>query len=361
MTGLLDLALWRVVADRPQRLPPVRMPLERRLEDLLVADLSITGRELLLVGRQVQTDFGKVIDLVAIDADAVLHVLELKRDRTPRDVVAQVLEYGVWAQQQDIDGLRALYALENGGVALDEAFERRFDAPPPEEVIDHRLTIVASEFDDATSRIVEYLSGKIQLDAIFFRYFEDGDSSYLARTYLNEPAAARSATAPTRPGSATRWNERDWYVSFGEVSGRRAWSDARTHGFVSAGGGAWYSRSLLRLSPGDRVSACVPSHGYVGVGIVRSAAVPFEEARTADGQDLKRQILEGSYGRDNGDTSAEDLEYVVGVEWLETKQNVQQAVWRKGMFANQNSACHLRQQLTLTVLAEEFPGAFADA
>ncbi len=108
MTGLLDLALWRVVADRPQRLPPVRMPLERRLEDLLVADLSITGRELLLVGRQVQTDFGKVIDLVAIDADAVLHVLELKRDRTPRDVVAQVLEYGVWAQQQDIDGLRAL-------------------------------------------------------------------------------------------------------------------------------------------------------------------------------------------------------------------------------------------------------------
>ena len=36
------------------------------------------------------------IDLLAIDADGNLHVLELKRDKTPRDVVAQVLDYGSW-------------------------------------------------------------------------------------------------------------------------------------------------------------------------------------------------------------------------------------------------------------------------
>lgn len=35
-----------------------------------------------------------IIDLMAIDVDGGLHILELKSDRTPRDVVVQVLDYG---------------------------------------------------------------------------------------------------------------------------------------------------------------------------------------------------------------------------------------------------------------------------
>jgi hypothetical protein len=33
----------------------------------------------------------------------------------------------------------------------------------------------------------------------------------------------------------------------------RVWDKARQHGFVSAGGGTWYSQTLKLLSPGDRV------------------------------------------------------------------------------------------------------------
>lgn len=52
----------------------------------------------MVVGRQVTTAFGKLIDLLAVDAEGNLTVVELKRDRTPREVVAQVLDYASWVE-----------------------------------------------------------------------------------------------------------------------------------------------------------------------------------------------------------------------------------------------------------------------
>jgi RecB family endonuclease NucS len=40
------------------------------------------------------TSYGKRIDILAIDAEGTLYVLELKRDQTPRGIVAQLLDYG---------------------------------------------------------------------------------------------------------------------------------------------------------------------------------------------------------------------------------------------------------------------------
>jgi RecB family endonuclease NucS len=43
----------------------------------------------MVIGRQVPTSYGKRIDLLAIDAGGDLHAIELKRDRTPREVSIQ--------------------------------------------------------------------------------------------------------------------------------------------------------------------------------------------------------------------------------------------------------------------------------
>lgn len=83
----LEIGLWRVDGP-PKRMATAPMPLESRLEELIEADPAILGEPLLFVGRQVPTTHGKYIDLLAVDAGGGLHVLELKRDRTPRDVVA---------------------------------------------------------------------------------------------------------------------------------------------------------------------------------------------------------------------------------------------------------------------------------
>lgn len=42
----------------------------------------------MLIGRQVNTDYGKRIDLLAINSDGDLLVIEIQGDRTPREVIA---------------------------------------------------------------------------------------------------------------------------------------------------------------------------------------------------------------------------------------------------------------------------------
>jgi hypothetical protein len=90
----LETGLWRAGADVPVRAGAPGFPLESRLEELIQSDPTILGEPLLVIGRQVPTAHGKFVDLLAVAADDTLHVLELKRDRTLRDVVAQVPDHG---------------------------------------------------------------------------------------------------------------------------------------------------------------------------------------------------------------------------------------------------------------------------
>lgn len=234
----VEMGLWRV-DDRPVPLAPRGMPLEARLEELIEAEPAILGEPLLIIGRQVATSAGKLIDLLAVDSEGVLHVLELKKDKTPRDVVAQLLDYGSWVRGLSHEDVLRVFADYGKQGAFEALFQERFDAPPPEELnTGHRLTIIASELDTSTERIVEYLAEEyaIPINVIFFRYFEDQGHQYLARTWLIDQDRAPEAAAGRGSKPRERWNGRDWYVSFGEHDGGRNWEDAKRHGFVSAGG-----------------------------------------------------------------------------------------------------------------------------
>jgi hypothetical protein len=348
----VEMGLWRV-DDKPVRLTPGGMPTEARLEELIEAEPTILGEPLLIIGRQVTTSFGKVIDLLAVDADGVLHVLELKKDKTPREVVAQVLDYGSWARGLAHEDVLKLFADYGRGGAFEAAFQQRFDAPPPEELnTGHRLTIIASVVDTATERIVEYLVDeyKVPINVVFFRYFEDQGHRYLARTWLIDQDRAPEPTGGGTSKAKEPWNGRDWYVSFGEFPDGRRWEDAVKYGFVSAGGGEWYSRSVRKLPTGARIFTHIPKAGYVGVGIVTGEPMTFAEATVdLDGQQhhLADLPLNGNYVYASGD------EWVVPVRWLK-HQPREKAFWKTGMFANQNSATKLRNRFTLDELTTEF-------
>jgi hypothetical protein len=131
----------------------------------------------------------------------------------------------------------------------------------------------------ATERIIEYLAGyQVPINVAMFRYFQDGDRAYLARTSLLADTVGSDTAISRRSGAKEPWNGQDWYVTFGEESGIRSWTDARRYGFVSAGGGEWYSRDLRALPIGGRVFVYIPKTGYVAVGTVTGPAVPFDEA-----------------------------------------------------------------------------------
>ena len=151
------------------------------------------------------------------------------------------------------------------------------------------------------------------------------------------------------------WNGRDWYVAFGEDSANRSWDDARRYGFLSAGGGPTWSRPLRSLPLGDRVFAYVPGRGYVGVGEVLGEARPFREAvLDVDGERRRVAELEVHARYDHSDAEGDDTdEYVLPVRWLVTVPR-EEAVWERGMFANPNIVCKLRNAYTLEVLAQAF-------
>jgi hypothetical protein len=297
----------------------------------------------LLIGRQVPTSHGKYVDLLALDGDGAIHVLELKRDRTPRDVVAQTLDYGSWVQNlshEDVLGIYAKYAPDK---ALEVAFEGVFDVPVPEELnTGHFLTVVAGDLDPESERIVNYLAGVygVPINAVFFRYFSDGDREYVARTWLRD----QQQEAGHRTDKKEQWNGKDWYFNFGE-SPERAWEDARNHGFVSAGGGHWYSDSLPSIRDGARIWVYIPTFGYVGVGTVTGAPQRFTESQFAQIPDLN-----GTYVYATGED-----EWVLPVEWIKTVPKTQ-AVRHKGMVAYRNTAVRLRNSFTLEILHRAFTG-----
>lgn len=360
----IEVGIWRIDSGDVARVASSKLGNEARLEDILEQDISILGLDVLLIlGRQVMTDFGKRIDLLAVDSQGELYAIELKRDRTPREIVAQLLDYGSWMLSLDVERISELYARGsgNGGKSFSEAFLERFGETVPDALNEsHQLIIVASELDASTERIVSYLTDfGVPVNAVFFRYFKDGEREYLARSWLLDPleAEGRARRAVGAPKHKPIWNGQDFYVSFG-VDEQRTWEDAVKYGFVSGGGGKWYTQSLNALQPGHRVFVNVPKHGFVGVGEVEETVVPVKEF-IVDVNGETTPILEAPLKAPAMGNKADDpemSEYVVRVKWLKTVPE-SAAIWEQGMFANQNTACRLqgeKGEFTIERISEHF-------
>src|ERR1022692_3486101 len=169
----LSIKLWQVADGGLKSIPKSVLDDEARLEDWVVKDPSLLGMEVMIIGRQVVMPNGGRLDLLALDAEANLVVIELKRDKTPRDVVAQTLDYGAYVRKFTYEMIDEL-CLKFRGRSLSDAFSAHFDSPLPEEVNQsHQLIILASELDESSERIVEYLAGEhdVPINAIFFTFF----------------------------------------------------------------------------------------------------------------------------------------------------------------------------------------------
>jgi len=337
-------AIWRV-GETPEPLIISKLASEQLLEKMILNDPTILSDQWMIIGHQENTlDKGR-IDLLAIAPDASLILIELKRDRTPREVVAQALDYASWVDDLTADRLSQIYEKFSGGSNLGDAFKQRFDAELEEESLNqsHQIIIVAAELDPSTERIVDYLSKNgISINVLFFKVFQHGNDQFLSRAWLIDPSETQTnaAQATTSVNGSTKepWNG-EFYVSFGDPNSR-VWEEARRYGFISAGGGSWYSQTLKQLQPGDRVWVNIPKTGYVGVGLVQSAVEPASSfmINTDDGEKLAMDVLKFSdWYRENAD-APDKSEYFVSVKWLETRSE-QEAVSEVGFFGNQNTVC----------------------
>ena len=85
-----------------------------------------------------------------------LVVIELKKSKTPRDVVAQAIDYATWVEGLEADEISNIFENYSKGQNLKDAFRSKFHVELEEENLNqsHQMVIVASELDEATERII---------------------------------------------------------------------------------------------------------------------------------------------------------------------------------------------------------------
>jgi hypothetical protein len=272
--------------------------------------------------------------------------------------VAQLLDYASWVQSLSYEDIAAIYSDKNQGKKLEEGFDDAFGISLPEQINqNHELIVIASELDSSTERIINYLSDNysVPINAVFFRFFRDDGRDYLARTWLIDPEdVERKVSKSNVKKGSEPWNGRDFYVSLGEGE-HRNWDDCRKYGFVSGGGGKWYSQTLKLLFPGSRVFVNIPKTGYVGVGTVKEPAGPVKDFKVmVDGREmpiLDAPLAAPKVGENAGDSDL--CEHLVRVEWIKAVPRTE-AYWEKGLFALQHTACRLTSSFTIERLSQHF-------
>lgn len=339
----IEQGIWKI-GSKPEKLKTISLESEKLLEEQIESDISILNEGWLIIGRQVRTAFDKFIDLLAIDASGSVIIIELKRDKTPRDVVAQALDYASWIVELDDSKLVDIYYEYSqkytiSEQSLDRAFEAKFCSNFKDVNYDgaHQMVIVASELDASSERIINYLNdkAKIPVNAVFFNVFEDNGQQYLSRAWMIPPEETQEKTISK--STKEPWNG-EFYVSFGHGK-ERHWNDAVKYGYISAGHGLWYSKTLNMLDVGNRVWVNIPKTGYVGIGEVIGDICRAEEYQFAehDNQTLLQLETEGKYEQ-LSQLDDDNAEYIVPVKWIKTV-GVKKAFSETGLFGNQNSVC----------------------
>lgn len=338
----LSQVVWSL--DNKKPLDSADLIDERELELLLKDHIEILNKDWLVVNTQVKTASGKFIDILCVDRDGDMVVVELKKDLTPREVTAQVIDYAASVSKMTVEEIAQEYINHSGGMeTLDSAFYRKFGDTLEENSVNQKvkMVIVAARMDDGTERIIRFLRDvyDVDINILFFSIFKSGTERMLSRVWFEEDIEETASSVLARKGP---WNG-EYYVSFG-TGEWRSWEDAQRYGFISAGGGTWYTKTLLLLSKGDRVWVNIPHTGFVGVGIVEDGpkiakecsfevngeTITFDDAR-----------FEANYLHDRDDE--EKAEYIVKVKWIQTVDETC-AVREVGFFGNQHTICRPRTE-----------------
>ena len=153
---------------------------EKEIEDLIEKNPSIimNGEPLLLIGRQVNTEYRATLDLLGLTASGTTVIVELKKGTTPRDVFTQIMEYAVWVQKLGYQQLNTIAQKYKKIRSLREYYMDYFgEFGLLENIIENvnkeqMLIILAKEIDEKLEDITRYLREKgIRLRCLKYSYF----------------------------------------------------------------------------------------------------------------------------------------------------------------------------------------------
>ncbi len=151
---------------------------EADLEKLLEnnPEYFFENSKILIIGRQITTNLDSSIDLLGIDKSGNTIIVELKRDKTPRETIAQLLEYASFIENLDYSQLNEIYQDYAGeNISLEEYHQQYFQNEMEERVSFNKyskLVIVAQEISREIKQTAQYLRKKgLDIYCLEFKYF----------------------------------------------------------------------------------------------------------------------------------------------------------------------------------------------
>jgi hypothetical protein len=169
------------------------------LESWIKTKPEILGTDILIIGEQVYTKSGP-LDFLAIDNNGNIVVVELKRDKLARVVLAQAIDYASDLSSWDIDKLSEI-CMSYTGNSLEEHIAVNFEDIEIDDLTinqTQRLLLVGFSIEESLIRMIEWLSSNFDLsvNAIILSYAKTSNGTeLLSRTVAIPEEIAKEKTS----------------------------------------------------------------------------------------------------------------------------------------------------------------------
>jgi len=158
------------------------------LEPWIASNPTIIGTDIAVIGRQVMSKSGP-IDLLGIDKSGNIVIIEIKRDKLPREALAQAIDYASDAADWTIDKIGEI-CTEYTGKGLVEFVSDYFPEVDVENLNvnnTQRIVLVGFSVESSLERMIEWLSDNfdVNINAVVLNYVKtaSGDE-LLAKTSI---------------------------------------------------------------------------------------------------------------------------------------------------------------------------------
>lgn len=198
-----NINTWEIIEGK---LTPIKSTLAdnnrketEHLEGWIKTKPEILGTDILIIGEQVYTKSGP-LDFLAIDNNGNIVVVELKRDKLARVVLAQAIDYASDLSTWDIDKLSEV-CMSYTGNSLEDHFAENFEDIQIDDLTinqTQRLLLVGFSIEESLNRMIEWLSSNFDLsvNAIILNYVKTSSGAeLLSRTVTIPEEIAKEKTS----------------------------------------------------------------------------------------------------------------------------------------------------------------------
>ena len=181
-----QIQTWQIMDGRLQAIDTSLAESNRReaqdLESWSVSEPEILGSDIALIGRQSRTQSGP-LDLLGIDKAGNVVVIELKRDRLPREALTQAIDYASDVASWSIDKLSEECVSLNQQPLLDLLSEKFPDVDIESLSINasQRILLVGFSISADLERMIKWLTSAfdVNINAVILNYTKSSSGDEL--------------------------------------------------------------------------------------------------------------------------------------------------------------------------------------